>query len=184
MPVALTEDHARLAESVRAFVSRHAEISGTRDLLPQCAAGGRVTIGSGMGATHDVLSRVRDALRAGALQADEPDVLAATGALAADHIALDALGLRATLRRLSGLEPGAASSLLKLGSALADRRAAGVALDLLGADGALNKDEHGLVARELHLPSVLIGGGRWRSSSTWSPSASWVCRDDAGPEPG
>ncbi|MFC1403398.1 MULTISPECIES: acyl-CoA dehydrogenase [Streptacidiphilus] len=118
----------------------------------------RLTIGAGMGG-KDGAERLRDAVRSGTPAADAPAVLEELGSITATRIALHALGLRSTLRRLSGLQPGAAASVLKVGSALADRAAAATGLRLLGAEGAVGTDAHGLVQGELQLPSVLIGGG-------------------------
>ncbi|MFK8910064.1 acyl-CoA dehydrogenase [Streptomyces sp. YS-3] len=58
------------------------------------------------------------------------------GALAAEAHALACVGLRTTLRRVSGLEPGAGASVRKLVQTLHQQKVADLALELLGPAGA------------------------------------------------
>jgi alkylation response protein AidB-like acyl-CoA dehydrogenase len=118
----------------------------------------RLTIGSGMGGSGG-FGRLREAVRKKELAAGDGAALQVLGRAAADRIALGALGLRETLRRLSGLEPGVGASVIKVGGALADRERVNAALGLLGPEAALNDGRTGLVLDELSLPSVLLGGG-------------------------
>lgn len=78
------------------------------------------------------------------------------GALTAENGALRALMLRSALRQLSGLEPGAASSVLKLAATEHQRAVTTTRLERLGAHGAVDGD---LVTTYLSLPALLIGGG-------------------------
>ncbi|MET9362492.1 acyl-CoA dehydrogenase family protein [Streptomyces sp. NPDC006632] len=58
------------------------------------------------------------------------------GALAAEAHALACIGLRTTMRQVSGLEPGAGASLRKLIQTPHQQKVAELALELLGPDGA------------------------------------------------
>ncbi|MFF3401628.1 acyl-CoA dehydrogenase [Streptomyces sp. NPDC002659] len=69
------------------------------------------------------------------------------GALAAEAHALACIGLRTTLRQVSGLEPGAGASLSKLVQTVHQQKTAELGLELLGAEGALNE---GAGARAVH----------------------------------
>lgn len=59
------------------------------------------------------------------------------GALAAEAHALACIGLRTTLRQVSGLEPGAGASVRKLVQTVHQQKVAELALELLGPDGAV-----------------------------------------------
>lgn len=66
-------------------------------------------------------------------------VRARIGALAAEAHALACIGLRATLRQVSGLEPGAGASVRKLIQTVHQQKTAELALELLGPQGALRE---------------------------------------------
>ncbi|MEV4195825.1 acyl-CoA dehydrogenase family protein, partial [Streptomyces toxytricini] len=61
------------------------------------------------------------------------------GALAAEAHALACIGLRTTLRQVSGLEPGAGASIRKLVQTAHQQRVAELALELLGPEGAVRE---------------------------------------------
>ncbi|WNI25042.1 acyl-CoA dehydrogenase [Streptomyces sp. ITFR-16] len=63
------------------------------------------------------------------------------GALAAEAHALACIGLRTTLQQVSGLEPGAGASVRKLVQTVHQQKAAELALELLGPDGAVYEGE-------------------------------------------
>ena len=69
------------------------------------------------------------------------------GALAAEAHALACIGLRTTMRQVSGLEPGAGASVRKLVQTVHQQKAAELALELLGPEGALCE---GAGARAVH----------------------------------
>ncbi|MET7615451.1 acyl-CoA dehydrogenase [Streptomyces sp. NPDC005408] len=69
------------------------------------------------------------------------------GALAAEAHALACIGLRTTMRQVSGLEPGAGASVRKLVQTVHQQKTAELALELLGAEGALCE---GAGARAVH----------------------------------
>ncbi|WP_406287943.1 acyl-CoA dehydrogenase [Embleya sp. NBC_00896] len=82
------------------------------------------------------------------------------GGFAAENFALRALTLRSTLQQLSGLNPGAASSVLKLAVTEHQRAVVTARLDRIGAGGTHNDALGGeLLTAYLSLPSVLLGGG-------------------------
>ncbi|MFF8434809.1 acyl-CoA dehydrogenase [Streptomyces bacillaris] len=70
------------------------------------------------------------------------------GALAAEAHALACIGLRTTLRQVSGLEPGAGASVRKLVQTAHQQKVAELTLELLGPDGAVAEPEAG--ERALH----------------------------------
>ncbi|MYT30780.1 MULTISPECIES: acyl-CoA dehydrogenase [unclassified Streptomyces] len=74
-------------------------------------------------------------------------VRARVGALAAEAHALACIGLRTTLQRVSGLEPGAGASIRKLVQTAHQQKVADLALELLGPAGAVRE---GPGARALH----------------------------------
>ncbi|MFI1201561.1 acyl-CoA dehydrogenase [Streptomyces sp. NPDC020883] len=80
---------------------------------------------------------------------DEGDgaVRARVGALVAEAHALACIGLRTTLQRVSGLEPGAGASVRKLVQTAHQQKVADLALELLGPAGAVRE---GPGARALH----------------------------------
>jgi alkylation response protein AidB-like acyl-CoA dehydrogenase len=118
----------------------------------------RLSIGSGMGG-HKTSDSLRDLLRKETVPAGNDQALAVLGRAVAADLALLALNQRELLRRLSGLEPGAGSSVAKVVSALTARQTHTAALGLLGAEGTLDSAPGGLVHHELALPSLLVGGG-------------------------
>ncbi|MEU9677738.1 acyl-CoA dehydrogenase [Streptomyces parvus] len=75
-------------------------------------------------------------------------VRARIGALAAEAHALACIGLRATLRQVSGGEPGAGASVRKLVQTLHQQRVAELTLELLGPQGAVDEPTAG--ERALH----------------------------------
>ncbi|MGV4924053.1 acyl-CoA dehydrogenase [Streptomyces sp. BHT-5-2] len=74
-------------------------------------------------------------------------VRARVGALVAEAHALACIGLRTTLQRVSGLEPGAGASVRKLVQTAHQQKVADLALELLGPAGAVRE---GPGARALH----------------------------------
>ncbi|MER6052603.1 acyl-CoA dehydrogenase [Streptomyces sp. NPDC001793] len=74
-------------------------------------------------------------------------VRARVGALVAEAHALACIGLRTTLQRVSGLEPGAGASIRKLVQTAHQQKVADLALELLGPAGAVRE---GPGARALH----------------------------------
>jgi alkylation response protein AidB-like acyl-CoA dehydrogenase len=114
----------------------------------------RVSMGSGLSAPR--ISPVN--LAAGLL--DDPIVGRDVGRLVAQAGAFEALGQRSLLRRLSGLTPGAESSVLKV---LASWNAAEVTRTVMswhGPDGAAGENTAGAAVQEyLSVPPLLIGGG-------------------------
>ncbi|MGW1291761.1 acyl-CoA dehydrogenase [Streptomyces sp. NPDC002533] len=70
------------------------------------------------------------------------------GALAAEAHALACIGLRTTLRQVSGLEPGAGASVRKLVQTVHQQKVAELTLELLGPQGAVDEPEAG--ERALH----------------------------------
>ncbi|GCE00418.1 acyl-CoA dehydrogenase [Embleya hyalina] len=92
--------------------------------------------------------------------AADPAPLARLGAFAAENFALRALTLRSTLQRLSGLNPGAASSVLKLAVTEHQRAVVTARLERFGPAGAhLDGSAGEPLTDYLSLPSVLLGGG-------------------------
>ncbi|OCC09892.1 acyl-CoA dehydrogenase [Streptomyces sp. PTY087I2] len=75
-------------------------------------------------------------------------VRARIGALAAEAHALACIGLRTTLRQVSGREPGAGASVRKLVQTLHQQKVAELTLELLGPQGAV--DEPAAGERALH----------------------------------
>jgi len=92
--------------------------------------------------------------------AAQPVVLDRLGTLVAEAQSLAVLGLRATLRSLSGVEPGPESSVGKLLGAEFDQRVQEFGLDLMGPAGATTVGDaarwaHGV----LHSKCLTIAGG-------------------------
>ncbi len=87
-------------------------------------------------------------------------VRARTGALLAEAHALACIGMRTTLRQVSGLEPGAGASVRKLVQTLHQQKTAELALELLGPDGAV-REGPGAAAVHGYLMSrcLTIAGG-------------------------
>jgi len=89
-----------------------------------------------------------------------PEVLRQVGVLTADVNAFEALGQRSLLRQISGLEPGAEASVLKVAAAwnLANVRTA--VMGWHGAEAAALDGEGGEASQlYLSVPPSLIGGG-------------------------
>lgn len=115
--------------------------------------------GPGMAAFGKLLQDIGASGAVGASQATAVRL----GGFAAENWALRALTLRSTLQQLSGLNPGAASSVLKLAVTEHQRavvtarleRAAEAGLADEGLDGLAGE----LVTAYLSIPAVLLGGG-------------------------
>jgi alkylation response protein AidB-like acyl-CoA dehydrogenase len=119
----------------------------------------RLTISAGSGSA-DALAALIGRVNADPELAADPKVAVTIGRLMADEFALDALNLQSLLRRLEGLNPGAAASVLKLAYSEHRRSVATAALELAGAAVATGGPETASVLRlYLSLPGVLIGGG-------------------------
>ncbi|HEY1467205.1 MAG TPA: acyl-CoA dehydrogenase family protein, partial [Acidimicrobiales bacterium] len=89
-----------------------------------------------------------------------PVVLDQLGSLVAEAQSLAVLGLRVTLRSLSGVEPGPESSVGKLLGAQFDQRIQEFGLDLLGPAGATTVGDAGPWAHGvLHSKCLTIAGG-------------------------
>jgi alkylation response protein AidB-like acyl-CoA dehydrogenase len=90
----------------------------------------------------------------------DASLAARLGGFAAENFALRALTLRSTLQQLSGLNPGAASSVLKLAVTEHQRAVVTTRLDLIGAGGTHTDGLGGdPITAYLSLPAVLLGGG-------------------------
>jgi alkylation response protein AidB-like acyl-CoA dehydrogenase len=113
----------------------------------------RVNIATGMGRRRD--------LPADFLAADPPqEVLRQVGVLTADVNAFGALGQRSLLRQISGLQPGAEASVLKVASAWNDTNLRRAVMDWHGADAAALDGAGGAASQQyLSIPPTLIGGG-------------------------
>ncbi|MCF2531955.1 acyl-CoA dehydrogenase [Yinghuangia soli] len=121
----------------------------------------RVMIAGGPGMA--AFGKLLDDLGPAGAAAASPATAAKIGAFAAENWALRALTLRSTLQQLSGLNPGAASSVLKLAvtehqRAVMTARLERVAEQGLAAEGAGGLAEE-LVTAYLSIPAVLLGGG-------------------------
>ncbi|PCG82330.1 acyl-CoA dehydrogenase [Streptomyces sp. WZ.A104] len=83
------------------------------------------------------------------------------GTLAAEAHALACIGLRTTLRQVSGLEPGAGASVRKLVQTVHQQKAAELTLELLGPDGTVDEPGAGEQALRGFLMSrcLTIAGG-------------------------
>ncbi|HEX3961616.1 MAG TPA: acyl-CoA dehydrogenase [Trebonia sp.] len=116
----------------------------------------RVNIASGMGRRRELPA---DYL--GALAVDpSPAVLRQAGALTADVNAFGALSQRLLLRQISGLQPGAEASVLKVASAWNDTNLRRAVMDWHGAEAAALDGAGGESSQQyLSIPSILIGGG-------------------------
>jgi alkylation response protein AidB-like acyl-CoA dehydrogenase len=113
----------------------------------------RVNIATGMGRRRD--------RPAGFLGADPPgEVLRQAGALTAGIGAFGALGQRALLRQISGLQPGAEASVLKVAAAWNETSLRRAVMDWHGAEAAALDGPGGAASqRYLSVPPSLIGGG-------------------------
>jgi alkylation response protein AidB-like acyl-CoA dehydrogenase len=82
------------------------------------------------------------------------------GALVAEAHALGCIQLRTTMRRVSGLEPGAGASVRKLVQTTHQQKTAELALELLGPEGALREGAGERAVHGLLLSRCLtIAGG-------------------------
>jgi alkylation response protein AidB-like acyl-CoA dehydrogenase len=116
----------------------------------------RVNIAAGMGRRRDLPADFLAALGASPSQ----EVLRQTGALTADVNAFGALAQRMLLRQLSGLQPGAEASVLKVASAWNDTNLRRAVMDWHGAEAAAIDGAGGGASQQyLSLPPTLIGGG-------------------------
>jgi alkylation response protein AidB-like acyl-CoA dehydrogenase len=95
----------------------------------------RVSMGAGSSMGPGLVSVLALAERQGLV--DDDAVLDEIGALVADAHGLAVMGLRATLRSISGADPGPESSVRKLLGVEHDQRVQEVGLALLGAEGAV-----------------------------------------------
>jgi alkylation response protein AidB-like acyl-CoA dehydrogenase len=116
----------------------------------------RVNIAAGMGRRRelpaDYLSPLDDS--------PTPEVLRQVGALTADVNAFAALSQRQLLRQLSGLQPGAEASVLKVASAWNDTSLRRAVMDWHGPEAAALDGAGGEASQQyLSIPPVLIGGG-------------------------
>jgi alkylation response protein AidB-like acyl-CoA dehydrogenase len=116
----------------------------------------RVNIAAGMGRRRDLPA---DFL--GTLGANPPhEVLRQAGALTADVNAFGALSQRLLLRQISGLQPGAEASVLKVASAWNDTNLRRAVMDWHGAEAAALDGASGETSQQyLSIPPLLIGGG-------------------------
>ena len=113
-----------------------------------------MSTGSTMGAGVEGVLRMVAALPADAATTQR------TGALVCEGQVLALLGLRTTLRRLEGLDPGAASSVRKLVGMHHAQDCAEFALELLGPAGASTAEAAGAVAEAfLQSRCLTIAGG-------------------------
>jgi 3-oxochol-4-en-24-oyl-CoA dehydrogenase len=88
------------------------------------------------------------------------EVLRQAGALTADINAFGALSQRLLLRQISGLQPGAEASVLKVAAAWNDTSLRRAVMDWQGAEAAALDGAGGEASqRYLSVPPVLIGGG-------------------------
>ena len=116
----------------------------------------RVSLGSGRSGIQPGIAALAEA--AGA--ADDPAVLADLARLVARHGAQEALAARALVRRLSGLQPGAEGSVLKLTAAANALDLSRTVLAWHGPQAAAGDGPAGAAAqRYLSVPALLIGGG-------------------------
>ena len=117
----------------------------------------RVSMGTGLasGAQPGIAALAQAAGAAG-----DPAVLAELARLVARRGAQEALGARALTRRLSGLQPGAEGSVLKLTAAANALDAARTVLGWHGPAAAAGDGSGGAAAQQyLSVPAMLIGGG-------------------------
>jgi alkylation response protein AidB-like acyl-CoA dehydrogenase len=122
----------------------------------------RVTIAGGLGRRQEMPTDYLPAPGADGpgLDAVPAEVLAECGALTADALAFAALRQRLLLRQISGAEPSAEASVLKVVDAWNTTRLRRAALGWHGADAAAFGSPAGDAAqRYLSLPPTLLGGG-------------------------
>ena len=116
----------------------------------------RVNIASGMGRRRDLPADFLARLGA----TPPPEALRQAGALTADVNAFGALAQRLLLRQLSGLQPGAEASVLKVAAAWNDTNLRRAVMDWHGAEAAAIDGAGGQASQHyLSVPPTLIGGG-------------------------
>jgi alkylation response protein AidB-like acyl-CoA dehydrogenase len=116
----------------------------------------RVNIAAGMGRRRDLPADYLAGLGA----SPPEEVLRQTGALTADVNAFGALAQRLLLRQLSGLQPGAEASVLKVAAAWNDTNLRRAVMDWHGAEAAALDGAGGEASQHyLSVPPTLIGGG-------------------------
>jgi alkylation response protein AidB-like acyl-CoA dehydrogenase len=117
----------------------------------------RVNIAVGMGRRRDLPA---DYLGLFDGEAPPPGVLQQVGVLTADVNAFTALGQRSLLRQISGLQPGAEASVLKVAAAWNLTNLRRTVMEWHGADAAALDGDGGEASHEyLSVPPSLIGGG-------------------------
>jgi 3-oxochol-4-en-24-oyl-CoA dehydrogenase len=114
----------------------------------------RVSMGSGMSGVRE-----RPARTAEALGVDGPEVVRDIGALTAKINAFEALGQRVFLKQLSGLQPGAESSVLKVASSWNTAEVRRTELGWTGARASILTGQDDAAQALLSVPPLLIGGG-------------------------
>jgi alkylation response protein AidB-like acyl-CoA dehydrogenase len=116
----------------------------------------RVNIAAGMGRRRELPADYLGALPDG----PAPDMLRQAGVLTADITAFGALAQRQLLRQISGLQPGAEASVLKVASAWNDTNLRRAVMDWHGPQAAAHDGAGGEASQQyLSIPSILIGGG-------------------------
>ncbi|MFE3203998.1 acyl-CoA dehydrogenase [Embleya sp. NPDC059237] len=138
------------------------EVNGGWRIARTTLANERVMIagGPGMQAFGKLVADLAGDASAADAPAADPAPLARLGAFAAENFALRALTLRSTLQRLSGLNPGAASSVLKLAVTEHQRAVVTARLERFGPGGThLDGPAGEPLTDYLSLPAVLLGGG-------------------------
>ena len=114
------------------------EVDGGWPLARTTLANERVSMGSGAsfgGGIESLLGLVGERIESGLLDPD-PLLLDQLGALVAEAHSLAVLGLRTTLRSLTGAKPGSEASVRKLLGVEHDQRTQELGLTLLGPEGA------------------------------------------------
>ena len=116
----------------------------------------RVNIAAGMGRRRELPADYLGTLPGG----PTPGMLRQAGVLTADINAFGALAQRQLLRQISGLQPGAESSVLKVASAWNDTNLRRAVMDWHGPQAAAHDGAGGEASQQyLSIPSILIGGG-------------------------
>ncbi|ROO86012.1 alkylation response protein AidB-like acyl-CoA dehydrogenase [Actinocorallia herbida] len=121
----------------------------------------RTTLGNervSMGGMSETSLDLRALARAAGAPADDA-VLRDFGGLTAASQAIAAMGLRATLRRVSGLKPGAEASLIKVAAGWQTARIGDTALEWAGDAALRDGSADDVVHAYLSVPPQLIGGG-------------------------
>ncbi len=114
----------------------------------------RVSMGSGMSGARELPARTAEALGV-----DGPGVVRDIGVLTAKINAFEALGQRVFLKQLSGLQPGAESSVLKVASSWNAVEIRRTELGWAGARASVHTGEDDAAQALLSVPPLLIGGG-------------------------